>query len=99
MNTADDVWLCQRQKIIVPLEIARPILKPFAPVGRFVQIVGLDHGSHGAVKYENTLFEKLFQLGCLIVDFFSIGSLGFLFMSGEGARPINGKWQTLNRPG
>jgi hypothetical protein len=55
VDIPDDVRLGQGQQVIVALEVAGPVLEPFATVVCFLQPVGLDHGAHGAIEDEDAV--------------------------------------------
>ena len=66
VDVLDDLRLCQRQQVIVALEIGRPVDKPLATIIGLTQFMALDHRAHGAVKDQNAVGEQGFNLaaGC-----------------------------------
>ncbi len=50
MNLFDDRWLRDIQQIVVTFEILCPVLEPFSPKGRLIQLSLLDHCPHGTVQ-------------------------------------------------
>ena len=55
MNASNDVGL-QHKKVVIALEIARPILEALATIIGLLKLVALDHGSHRAIENKNALF-------------------------------------------
>ena len=53
VDVADDVGLCQHQKIVVSAHVLRPVLEPFTAEFRLFQAVRLDHRAHGAVEHQD----------------------------------------------
>ena len=61
VDAADDVRLGQDEQVVVAFDIARPILETLPAVGRFIQLVPLDHRAHRAVQIDNALGEESLQ--------------------------------------
>jgi len=62
MNIANNAWLGEYQQIVITLEITRPIPEALTPVIIFFERVGLDHGAHGAIQYQNALLKQLVEM-------------------------------------
>jgi hypothetical protein len=63
MDGPDDGGLSQGEKVVVPLEIARPGRKAVSPVILLTETVALDHGPHGAIQHQDAPSEQRLQLG------------------------------------
>ena len=68
MDIANDLWLGQRQKIIVALEITRVVLETDPPVIGFIQPIALNHGAHRTVQNKDPFRQELFE-ACHHLDF------------------------------
>ena len=58
VDRADDVGLREREQVVVPAELPRPVGEPLAPVLPLAQAVGLDHRAHGAVEHQDPLGQQ-----------------------------------------
>ena len=70
MNVTNDLRLAEGEEIVVPLQITRPIFKPFTSIRRLIQLMSLNHGAHRTIKHQNARGENLFKFGSFIFDFF-----------------------------
>ena len=61
MDGTDNLRLGKCQKIVIALEVMRKIGKARPAIIRFVELVALDHGAHGAVQQQNAVCEEFFQ--------------------------------------
>ena len=59
VNLLDDLWLGEREQIVVPLQIVGPVLKPFAAVVYFPQFVTLDHRPHRPVDDDDSFAQEI----------------------------------------
>ena len=59
MDGTDDLRLGERQKIVIAFEIVRKIGEARAAIIRFVELVALDHGAHGAIQQQNAACEEV----------------------------------------
>ena len=57
----DDRGLRQNEQIVIALDVLRVILKAFAAIVTFAELVFLDHRAHGTVDDQNALACSLFQ--------------------------------------
>ena len=66
VDAADDVRLGQDEQVVVAFDIARPILETLPAVGRFIQLVPLDHRAHRTIEVDDALGHQTAQsLGCV----------------------------------
>ena len=63
MNVFDDGGLRQRQQVVVALHVPRPVLEARAAIARLIELVTLDHRTHGAIEQHDALLEELAQRG------------------------------------
>ncbi len=54
----DHMRLREREQFVVALDVAVEIREARAPIGRFVELVLLDHRAHRAVENQDALFEQ-----------------------------------------
>ncbi len=50
MDLLNNVWSCDRQQVIVTLEIRFPIFKSLATIVILVELVRLDHRAHCTIE-------------------------------------------------
>lgn len=62
MNLLNDLRLREYEQIVVSLKLLGMVLEPLAPELRLVELVLLDHGSHGAVEYVDAARERRSQV-------------------------------------
>ena len=53
MDLLDDMWPCERQQVIVALEIRFPVLEALATIVILVELVRLDHRAHCTIEQQN----------------------------------------------
>ncbi len=61
MDIGDDLRLRQHQKVIVTLQIAAMGAEALTAEGILIQPVLLNHGAHGAIEHDDSLFQQTFQ--------------------------------------
>jgi hypothetical protein len=61
MDLADGVRHCQAEKVIVALDVRRPVLETLAAIGCLVQFEQLDFSPHGSVQHQNAGFGDLLK--------------------------------------
>jgi hypothetical protein len=59
LDGGDDVRTAEQQQVVVTLDVARPVGKPFAAVVLFFQLIALDHRAHAAVEDQDAFLEGL----------------------------------------
>ncbi len=60
VNVADDLRLCQRQQVVVALQVGVMIREARAAVVGLFQLVTLDHGAHGTIQDQDAVFKCVF---------------------------------------
>ncbi len=63
MDAGDDPGPGDRQQVVVALQVRGMVGETLAPVTGLVQVVGLDHGAHGAVEHQDAFLEQGGQVG------------------------------------
>ena len=53
MNLLNDVWSCDRQQIIVALEIKFPVFESLATKVFLIELVRLDHRAHCTIEQQD----------------------------------------------
>ena len=61
VDIGDHLGLRQHQKVVVALEVRRPVLEALPAEIRFRQLLLLDHGAHGTVHHQNALGREFVQ--------------------------------------
>ena len=59
VNGLDDLRLGQGQQVIITLQVARPVGKARPPIVPFGQLIGLDHGPHGAIQKQDAFGQQI----------------------------------------
>jgi len=59
MNLLNGVRLRNGQQVVIPFERVGIIGKAFATVIGFFKLIGLNHRTHGTVKYQNAFFYSI----------------------------------------
>ena len=62
VDCLDESRLRQAKQVVQPSEVFVPVIESFAAVGRFVELVLLHHGAHGAVKDHDAFSQQALQL-------------------------------------
>jgi hypothetical protein len=62
VDLRDDLRLREAQQVVVALQIFGVIFEAITTKVRFVQTIGLDHGAHGTIDYQDALREKAPEL-------------------------------------
>ena len=63
VDVRDDLRPGEREEVVVPLEVPRPVGEPLAAVVPLVEPVGLDHRPHGAVQHQDPLLQERIEAG------------------------------------
>ena len=63
MNLGDEVGAGQDQKVIVALEIRRPVVKTLPTKVGLAETGVLQHGAHATVQHEDACFKTLGECG------------------------------------
>ncbi len=62
MDGLHNIGACKAQKIVIPLQIAYMILEPVAAEIGLLQLIRLEHRSHGAIEDEDSFFHYLLYI-------------------------------------
>ena len=69
VDVLDDLRLGEVQQVVVALQVAGPVLEALAAKSRFVQMVALDHGAHGAIEDDDAFAQEAFEcLRCVQIS-------------------------------
>ena len=88
MDSGDDVRFRQDQQVVIAFEIGSPVGKALAAIIRFFKTIALDHGSHTAIKHQNTFIQLLEQ-------FFSVISHSYSRLIIQPCQAMCSYWHTL----
>jgi len=57
VDGADDIWTCDRQQVVIALQVMLMFFETFSPVIGFFQFIALNHGTHRPIYDEDAGLE------------------------------------------